>query len=273
MKWFKHYTDATEGKTLQNLYRKFGLEGEARYWRLIQLLAKQYEGNGHTFYLSLETIRGILRLRSLNDCRLFLDHLANISEFKVNYIGNDCEIEYAKLTEIKDNHVKDLQAKSKRLASDLPLEKSRVDIDKNRIENTGPDKSSPTHASESTTEKARAKKPPKASSDLSPIEALYEGDDIDPDFKSWLRTGTPKLQQKILDTYDHAYLRETIERAYYWQLENKKRSAGTYISTWIDRDKDKVYKGGLSKGETEFKDYMQGIAEQAAAAIHTPEDL
>lgn len=125
MKWFKHYTDASEGKTLQSLNRKYGLIGEARYWRLIQLLAKQYTNSSKSFYLSLETIRQTIAVRSLTDARSFLDHLATISELIVNHSGNDCEIIYDKLSEIKDNHTKNLQATRKSMASNLPLDKDK----------------------------------------------------------------------------------------------------------------------------------------------------
>jgi len=127
MKWFKHYTDAHEGQTLQRLYRKFGLEGEARYWRLVEFLAKQYGNNDTIFYVSLETIRGLLRLRSLNDCRLFLDHLATISDLLVEYNGNDCQISYPKLSEIRDNHTKNLPVTCKLVSENLPLDKTRLD--------------------------------------------------------------------------------------------------------------------------------------------------
>ena len=129
MKWFKHYSNATDGETLQNLFRKYGLEGEARYWRLVQLLAKQYDGSTELLYFSLETIRQSLRHRSLTDCRSFLDHLTTISGMVVHYSGNDCQIKYPKLSEIKDNHVKNLQVTGKKLAHRLDIDKDK-ELDK-----------------------------------------------------------------------------------------------------------------------------------------------
>jgi hypothetical protein len=39
MKWFKHHSDASRGETLQKIFNKYGLEGEARFWRLVELLS------------------------------------------------------------------------------------------------------------------------------------------------------------------------------------------------------------------------------------------
>lgn len=99
--------------------------------------------------------------------------------------------------------------------------------------------------------------------ELSPLESAS----LEADINKWLRTGNPKLQEKLLDL-DPDYLNEAIEKAYYWQLENKKRSAGTFLTSWVDRDKDKKYKGGLTKGEKEFKNFMDGVAAEAKEKIN-----
>lgn len=45
MKFFKHYTDASNGKSLQMLRRRFDLAGLARYWIFIELCASKLEKN------------------------------------------------------------------------------------------------------------------------------------------------------------------------------------------------------------------------------------
>lgn len=72
----------------------------------------------------------------------------------------------------------------------------------------------------------------------SPLSDLVDDQEI----KNWLLTGTEKLQQKLLETYKPEYLAEKIEEAYYWQLENRKSGAGTFLSGWIKRDKNPVLK-------------------------------
>ena len=71
----------------------------------------------------------------------------------------------------------------------------------------------------------------------SPLADLVD----DPDIKKWLLTGSAKLQQKLFDTYKHSYLSDKIEEAYFWQLETRPSKAGTFLSGWVNRDKDKQY--------------------------------
>lgn len=244
MKWFKHYSDASKGETLEKIFRKYGLEGEARYWRLVELLAYRYDGNGDSFGFSLETIRQSLRHRSLTDCRLFLDHLTTFSTMKVEYSGNDCLIKYDKIMKIKDNHHKNLPVSSKELASNLPLDKIRIDKkrrDKKRIK-----------------ENIKEKLP----LNNSPLEALNF---TDPEIITWLREGSLPLQEKLLKKYDEDYLAATIEKAFYWQSENKKRQAGTFLSSWIERDNNKRLKGNLSEADYNLK----ALFEDAAARVVT----
>lgn len=60
--------------------------------------------------------------------------------------------------------------------------------------------------------------------------------------RSWLRSGDAVTQSKIFSTYQQAYLSEAILAAYAWQKENRKRKAGSYLSAWIERDKNKKVK-------------------------------
>lgn len=118
MKWCKHMANASEGKTLSTLFREYGLIGEARYWRLVQELTKQHEKGVKNYYLSLETIRRSICVRSATDARHFLDLLATCSGMVVNYNGNDCEIKYDKIAELQDNHTNNLQATCKQIRED-----------------------------------------------------------------------------------------------------------------------------------------------------------
>jgi len=122
MKWFKHMSNSHRDKTLKGVFRKHGLEGEARFWRLIELMAEAFENDDVSFDFELENLRESLRFRSLKDCRSFLDTLTILTDMIVEYSGNDCRITYDKLLDIKDNHSKNLQATTKRQTSNLPLE-------------------------------------------------------------------------------------------------------------------------------------------------------
>lgn len=147
MKWFKHEVDAHEGKILAHLYRKYGLEGEARYWRLVGLLAKNFASSKKGYFmLDLDVIQARLRQKSTADSVAYLEHLAGykptLDQLKANdypFIfereGNLCRIKYDKIAKIKDNHTANLQAAGKRKTSYLALEKKK---NKNNKKNQSP---------------------------------------------------------------------------------------------------------------------------------------
>ena len=125
MKWFKHHSNSHRDSTLKGIFRKYGLEGEARFWRLIELMAEQFQNDDVQFEFDLETIRESLRFRSVNDCRPFLDLLTTLTQMKIEYSGNNCRIIYRKILEIKDNHARNLQVADKSLTSNLLLEENK----------------------------------------------------------------------------------------------------------------------------------------------------
>lgn len=127
MKWFKHYSDASRGDLLSKINREFGLQGEARWWRLIELMAERYPVENDTFTFTSELLRRSMSFRSLIDLESFLDRLQIHSGLIVNRLGNDYELIYSKLSEIKDNHTKNLQATGKKVS----LDKNKIRIDKN----------------------------------------------------------------------------------------------------------------------------------------------
>lgn len=62
--------------------------------------------------------------------------------------------------------------------------------------------------------------------------ALFKDEEI----ISWLKeTGNKKIHDALLDKYNNDFLIEEIANAYYWQLENKKRKAGTFLKGWCER--------------------------------------
>ena len=71
------------------------------------------------------------------------------------------------------------------------------------------------------------------------LVSLFDDDEI----ITWLKsTGTEKLQNALYSKYDTSFLKEEIENAFNWQLENKNRKAGTYLKGWCERSgrSDKV---------------------------------
>lgn len=43
MKWFKHFSDASSDEFMVELEELFGLEGVARWWKLLESVSAKYE--------------------------------------------------------------------------------------------------------------------------------------------------------------------------------------------------------------------------------------
>lgn len=224
MKWFKHYTDASRSEKLAALMDKTGIEGYGRYWLLVEFLAEKFDGKETEFLVNKRTLGRHLGYYRPTMARHWLDIGHTLGLFQVSMSGqchtNDDSnylIVFPKLLEIKDNHTKNLQVTTKSLAPRT---------DKNRI-----DKSKATKTKSSFSEN---------------LISLLTDDEI----ITWCKkTGTAKIQEQLYSDYDHSFLKEEIKAAYYWQLENKIRKAGTFLSSWMKRsdNPNKINRGKLMK--------------------------
>lgn len=156
MKWFQHKTDSHRGLTLRTIYKKYGLEGEARFWRLLEMCAEKYNFGDPVFVFESDFIRQSLSHRSLTDCRSFVDWLANHRIINADTTGINWRIEIPKLPELRDNHTRNLQATNKKLTSNLQAYKD-IDLNKDKEEK----------------EKINKKEKPNTGVFLSEIENLY----------------------------------------------------------------------------------------------------
>ena len=44
MKWFKHYTDASDDEFIAELEDEFGWEGYGRWWKLLEIIGQNMSG-------------------------------------------------------------------------------------------------------------------------------------------------------------------------------------------------------------------------------------
>jgi hypothetical protein len=66
MKWFKHYTDASNGKFLNTIMDEFGVEGYAWYFMILELCAEKWDGKGAPiFTFHQRVLLQKLRIRKL----------------------------------------------------------------------------------------------------------------------------------------------------------------------------------------------------------------
>ena len=132
MKWFKHYTNASRSEKLNALRDKYGLEGYARYWLLVELLAEKFDGSNTTFRIHKRTMSQQLGYYRHTMSEQWLNNGQTLGLYKFHCDGDVFVIVFDKLLEIKDNHTKNLQVKNKSLAPRKDKEKNK-NKNKNKI--------------------------------------------------------------------------------------------------------------------------------------------
>lgn len=100
LRWFKHYVDASQSESLASFEEELGFEGMGRYWRLLEFLAKNFDGKEPTFRIHRRNVREMLRHRSWNDCRTFMERFGNVRGLLVEYSENVYEIKAPILLEL-----------------------------------------------------------------------------------------------------------------------------------------------------------------------------
>jgi hypothetical protein len=126
MKYIKHMSDSSDDDFIVELEATFGLEGYARWWKLLEAIAAQMKtSEDYTLAYPWSKWQTILKGKRkkletfLEHCqkkqKIFLKHSQNIPETNEESPGNILEISCPKLKEIKDNYTRDLEASSKQL--------------------------------------------------------------------------------------------------------------------------------------------------------------
>ena len=130
MKWFKHISDASEDDFIENLEEIFGLEGYARWFKLLEKIAVEMDETGecsakHSWVKWQSFLKG-----KRNKLETFLYHCQNENKIKLELIGNMLKITCPKLLELRDNHTKNLQATSKGACKSLAPKNQDQELDK-----------------------------------------------------------------------------------------------------------------------------------------------
>jgi len=122
VKWFKHFTDASDDEFIAELENRFGLAGYGRWWKLLEIVGGQFKKDGPpkaaypwSFW------RKKLKVQQ-KPLEVFLTHLGDRGkiktrevqkklkrsseevEKKLNFFQNILEIEIPKLLEIRDEY-------------------------------------------------------------------------------------------------------------------------------------------------------------------------
>lgn len=158
MRWFKHYTDASRSEKLAALREISGLEGYARYWLLVEFLSEKFDGTNTEFVVNKKTLGRHLGYYRPTMAKQWLDIGHTLGLFQLSLSGQ-CEVNdklnylivFPKLLELKDNHTRNLQAKTKSVAP--RIEENRTEENRLYVKGINPDivvqlwndKMAPTH--------------------------------------------------------------------------------------------------------------------------------
>lgn len=158
MKFFKHFTDAHEGKSMMALMDKFGLEGYAAFFILTEICAKKLEKRQNEevsddhfmFTFNERIIREKLRMRSTK-VELFLNYCVTLDLLQFHKNSQEFNFYFPKLLESLDRDSKRARARRghgapKKKNKELELEKKVV---KKSLESSEPISGKPSIATNS----------------------------------------------------------------------------------------------------------------------------
>ena len=104
MKWFKHLTDASDDEFIAALEDQFGLDGYARWWKLLEAVGAQMKKSGRPIASYPWPVWQTKLKGKRNKLETFLEHLENQRRINRKVTGNILEIEIPKLLQIKDEY-------------------------------------------------------------------------------------------------------------------------------------------------------------------------
>lgn len=107
MRWFKHQSNSsTEGQFIAALEDKFGLEGYARYFKLLEIVAlKMEDDDDFSATYPMEKWRTFLKAKQ-NKLDSFLVYLENQRQINLKRTGNLLTIEIPKMLELRDEYTR-----------------------------------------------------------------------------------------------------------------------------------------------------------------------
>ncbi len=105
MKWFKHMADASDDEFIALLEEELGLEGIARWWKLLEAIAKQMDKSDRcSASYPIQKWMLILSAKQKRVVELFVKVLQNFDKIQTKRSGNILEIICPKLLEFRDEY-------------------------------------------------------------------------------------------------------------------------------------------------------------------------
>ncbi len=131
MRWFKHFSDASDDDFIESLEEKFGLEGYARWWKILEIISKAMDKNPCDPSASHPMKKWCQLLKAKPKILLtFLAHSENLGRICWEQNENIIIIKVPKLLKLRDEYSRKsgyspdkLPAKSTELDTELDIDK------------------------------------------------------------------------------------------------------------------------------------------------------
>jgi hypothetical protein len=229
--YFRHYNSAFEDEKIQKCIQLLGYEGYAYFFILVELFAKQCENSfKNPITLHQQSVRIVLR-KQQQSCKKVIEKLQESGLFVATFRESFIDFDIPNLEKYmgKYENKNHPNTPNKRKEKEIKVKESKEIISSKKISTS------------------------KASSGKSPMSIF----NLEAEVIEWLDGGVFGTQQKLLDSYDHQYLAKAVNDAYSWKSENKvNRSSGTFLTKWVERDKHKVFKGGMNEADKKLYDFF-----------------
>lgn len=104
MRWFKHFSNASDDDFLEELEEQFGLEGYARWWKLLEIIAKEMDKTEKCYSVHSWTKWQTFLKGKRNKLETFLVAIELRGKIKLEVNGNILKIICPKLLELRDEY-------------------------------------------------------------------------------------------------------------------------------------------------------------------------
>ena len=202
MKWFKHFTDASNDEFLVELEGVFGLEGYARWWKLLEAIGNQMDKTEKdSAAFTWQKWQTVLRGKQ-NKLETFLVHCENKRKLFRKQTGNVLEITCPKLLELRDDYTKKSGLKKKKTIREekvLPI----VSTLKRKLPQKGVSFSNPDKPVKSTRVKTSAPQAIPPVTGVDKQEEVFQEPQIQPASRKKFRYVRPENGREVWLSHHH----------------------------------------------------------------------
>ena len=135
MKWFKHFTNASTGETLSELFDEFGFEGLGMFWVLVETVGSHWDGKSIPCMRRSRKVWRKLTGIYPQTFEKLLRFLEDISDLSATFDEKGIEVCIPKLLEIKDEYTRKSGHSPDNVAPEVEIE---VEVENIKNKNTPP---------------------------------------------------------------------------------------------------------------------------------------